>query len=100
MTEYVSASQEEESNANYPEKNKLLDGTEGTMVLEFCKKYNCTILLVEGRWCSNYYLQELGNGAVAEIFLVLHFVLCQRTERNGERFSITLREQEFWEVWQ
>lgn len=46
MTEYLKA--QEGGSSDFPEKTKLLDGTEGTMLLEFCKKYNCTLLLVAG----------------------------------------------------
>lgn len=32
----------------YPEKTILIDGTEGLMVVEFCKRFNCTLLFMPG----------------------------------------------------
>lgn len=32
----------------FPQRTLLVDGSEGRMMLEFCKKFNCTLLIVEG----------------------------------------------------
>lgn len=32
----------------FPERTKYLDGTDGVLMLETCKRFNCTLLMIEG----------------------------------------------------
>lgn len=36
------------SSAAFPQRTMYLDGIEGGLMVEFCKKFNCTVLIVEG----------------------------------------------------
>lgn len=40
----------------FPQRTLLVDGSEGRMMLEFCKKFNCTLLIVEGLRLTWLYL--------------------------------------------
>lgn len=45
--------------AAFAERTIQLDGIEGRVMLEFCKKFNCTLLIVEGAICSTESLWSI-----------------------------------------
>lgn len=78
---------ENSSVATFPEKTVHVDGTEGWMLLEFCKKLNCTLLVIEGE-------------SPANMFLWLHCRLMilplQTMASNGAQCTTITRVTEVW----